>query len=460
MIEHKILAHLLYNEEYSRKILPFIQEEYFQQEKNIQTVFRLIRDYYSRYNRPPTKEALYIDLSKIEHKSELAYKESQAIINQLEADPNTSTEWLIEQTEEFCKNKAVYNAILESIQIFDGKSNASKHSIPEILTKALGVGFDTHVGHDFIDDAYSRWEFYTKKEVKIPFDLDYFNRITNGGVSKKTLNVFLAATGVGKSLFMCHMAAANLMAGYNVLYITLEMSEERIAERIDANLLDVSMTDLREITQESYQSKIEQLNGRLKNGRLVIKEYPTATASSASFRHLMNELRLKKNFVPDILYIDYLNICSSARLKASQSASSYTYIKAIAEELRGLAGEFDIPIISATQANRSGLNNSDIDLSNTSESIGLPQTCDLMLALISSEEMERQNQILVKQLKNRYYDPTKYKRFVVGINRDRMRLFDVEQQDMSASGDDPVFDQTDMSKLEDKFRNNKMGEFI
>ncbi|CAB4124306.1 41 helicase [uncultured Caudovirales phage] len=365
------------------------------------------------------------------------YKNCFELIDELKADTDTTpSDWLVEQTEKFCQEKALHNAILESIQILDGKSKTdkSKGSIPQILSDALSISFDPNIGHDYIDNAAERYEFYHRKETRIPFDLDFFNRITKGGLPQKTLNIALAGTGVGKSLFMCHMAAGCLTQNLNVLYITMEMSEERIAERIDANLLNVKLDDLANLPKDIYERKISRLKENIK-GKLIIKEYPTATASSIHFRNLLNELALKKHFIPHIIFIDYLNICSSARLKHGANVNSYSYIKAIAEELRGLAVEFSVPIVSATQTTRSGFTNTDPGLEDTSESFGLPATADMMFALITSEELESLNQIMVKQLKNRYNDPTLNKKFAIGIDRSKMRLYDIEESAQSGISD-------------------------
>lgn len=436
-IESIIFSNLIFNEEYARKTIPFLKVEYFQAQEQ-KVVFSLINNYIQKYNSFPTLEALAIDLSVIPNVNEHTFEHSKQILSELKKNDVTNLEWLLDNTEKFCQQQSIYNAVMETIQIMDDKTGKkAKGSIPQLLSDALSVSFDTQIGHDFFEDHSSRYDFYHAKEVKIPFDLEYFNSITGGGLPKKTLNIIMATTGVGKSLFMCHFAAANLMQGKNVLYITLEMAEEKIAERIDANLLDISLEELKLIDKEAYERKMSKVIGKSK-GKLIIKEYPTACASSANFRHLLNELKIKKNFVPDIIYIDYLNICSSARIK--NEGNSYNYVKTIAEELRGLAVEFDVPIISATQANRGAYGNSDIDLQNTSESIGLPATCDMLVALISSDELEELNQILVKQLKNRYGDLNKNKRFVVGIDRSKMKLFDVEQSAQENILDGPVMD--------------------
>ena len=453
-LEQKILKHLLVDEEYTRKTLPFIKSEYFQ-ESSEKLLFEEIRNYVNKYNSMPTKEALVIEVDKKVNLTDDQHKKTISLIKEITIDSEISdTKWLIDATEDFCQEKAIYNGIMQSIQILDSKTGnekLDKGSIPTILADALSVSFDNHVGHDFIDDAETRYDFYHKVEKRIPFDLDYLNRITKGGLAEKSLNIVLAGTGVGKSLFMCHCAAANLTMGKNVLYITLEMAEERIAERIDANLLNVELDRLIGMPKETYLKKVSSLREKTK-GKLIIKEYPTASANVSHFNHLLNELKLKRQFIPDIIYIDYLNICSSARMKMGASINSYTYIKAIAEELRGLAVEHKVPIVSATQTTRSGYSNSDVGLEDTSESFGLPATADLMFALISTEELADLNQIMVKQLKNRYSDPTTNKRFVIGVDRAKMRLYDAEesaQTNISDSGqedDAPIFDKSDFGK--------------
>lgn len=438
MIENLIFNNLVHNETYARKSLPFIKAEYFQSRVD-KSIFNIISNYMDKHNSLPTKEAINIEIDNIEGISDEEVKSAKSKVSELTFE-KTDTEWLLEQTEKFCQDKAVFNAVMESINILDGKSQHGKGSIPQILSSALAVSFDTHIGHDFIDDYESRYEFYHRKEVKVPFDIDLLNQITKGGLSNKTLNIALAGTGVGKSLFMCHCAAANLMQGKNVLYITLEMSEERIAERIDANLLNETMDSLSVLPKDVYEKKINRVKDKT-TGKIVIKEYPTASAGSANFRHLLNELRLKKNFTPEIIYIDYLNICASSRMKYGSNVNSYTYVKAIAEELRGLAVEFNVPVVSATQTTRSGYTNTDVGLEDTSESFGLPATADLMFALITTDELQAMGQIMVKQLKNRYSDPFQYKRFVVGVDRAKMRLYNTEQASQEDIVDDgPVFD--------------------
>ena len=424
-----ILSHLLNNDEYCRRVIPYLQKAYF--EGCHKVVFDLIVDFVSTHNKLPTGRVLDIELQKVNAPDDVLNK-SAMLINEINTQTDLDTEYLINETEKWCKDRAVYIAIMESIGIIDGKDDEkSEGAIPEILSTALGVSFDQAIGHDYIDDSDSRFDFYNKTEERIPWDLDYFNKITKGGIPNKTLNVCLAGTGVGKSLFMCHNAAAVLQQGKNVLYITMEMAEERIAERIDANLMDLPIQQLESLPKDVFSEKIQKIaKGTI--GKLLIKEYPTGAAHSGHFRALLNELKLKKKFEPHIIYIDYLNICSSSRMKAmGGSINSYTYIKAIAEELRGLAIEFNVPIMTATQTTRSGFSNTDVGLEDTSESFGLPATADLMFALIATEELDELNQLMVKQLKNRYNDPTKYKRFVIGIDRARMKLYDVEESAQS-----------------------------
>jgi len=428
-LETTILKNLIYNEEYLRKVLPFLKSEYFTNRIE-KLIYNEISSFATNYNTSPTTESLGIAIREKNNISAEEVEKCETYIKEIEASKETQTkmEWLIDKSELFCQEKAIYNAVLGSISILDGKDKThEKGAIPKILSDALAVSFDNSIGHDYLDDSDSRFEFYHRVEQRISFDLDYFNKITKGGLPKKTLNIALAGTGVGKSLFMCHVAAGCMTQGKNVLYITLEMAEEKIAERIDANLLNVTVDELSELPKDLYDKKVNKVK-QMTTGKLIIKEYPTASASSIHFRTLLNELHLKRNFVPDIIFIDYLNICCSARIKAGANVNSYTYVKAIAEELRGLAVEFGVPIVSATQTTRSGFTSSDPGLEDTSESFGLPATADLMFALISSEELEALGQIMVKQLKNRYSDPTLHKRFVLGIDRSKMRLYDVEQQ--------------------------------
>ena len=444
-LETTILKNLIYNEEYTRKVLPFLSVNYFQ-EREDKILYEKIAEYINQYNALPTQEALAIELDKSPIKDE----EFQNSLKLLESITNENDEanisWLLDSTEKFCQDRAIYNAVVESISILDekGRNTRDKGSIPDILSDALSVSFDPHVGHDYFLDADERYKFYHRIEEKIPWDLEFFNRITKGGLSNKTLNIALAGTGVGKSLFMCHVAASCLSQNYNVLYITLEMAEERIAERVDANLLNISIDDLQKIPKDLYDKKIDKLKQTIK-GKLIVKEYPTAAANVNHFRALLNELNLKKSFVPHIILIDYINICTSSRIKPGSNVNSYTYIKSIAEELRGLAVENAVPILSATQTTRSGFTNTDIGLEDTSESFGLPATADFMFAIISTEQMEELNQIMIKQLKNRYSDPTSNRKFVIGIDRSKMKLYDVEQfaqNELVDTGqdDEPAFD--------------------
>lgn len=448
-IEQKILANLIFNEEFIRKVAPFVDPNFF--ESRIERcIVQDILSFFSKYNKLPTADVVKIELGNRKDINDKELHEAQKIVDGLHFD-NTNMDWLLTNTEKFCKDKAVYNAILKGIAIINGEDKQlTQDAIPKILSDALAVSFDQHVGHDYINDAESRFEFYHKKEDKIAFDLELFNIITAGGMSKKSLNIILAGTGAGKSLFMCHVAASTLLQGKNVLYITMEMAEERIAERIDANLMNLSMAELKVIDKGVFDNRVQKIASKT-HGKLIIKEYPTASAHSGHFRALIEELKAKRDFLPELIIIDYLNICSSARLKMGASVNSYLYIKSIAEELRGLAVEYNVPILSATQTNRDGFNNSDVDLTNTSESFGLPATADLMFALIRSEELDELNQIMVKQLKNRYADPSHYKRFVIGVDRDKMKLYDVEesaQKDIADSGQDdtPVFDKSNFGK--------------
>ncbi|CAB4143730.1 41 helicase [uncultured Caudovirales phage] len=449
-LERAIFNNLLNNETYARKTIPFLKPDYFHN-RNDKVVFELINSYVMEYNAFPTKEALLVDLNNRDNISEDQFKECKELVEEIpdQSDQLSNVDWLVDQTEKFCQDKAIYNAIMQSIQIMDDKTGKmAKGSIPQLLSDALAVSFDTSIGHDFIEDADSRFEFYHRKEERLPFDIDFLNKITRGGLPRKTLNILLAGTGVGKTLAMCHFAASYMAAGKNVLYITMEMAEEKIAERIDANLLNVPLDELGVLPKESYDKKMTRLKEKT-IGRLIVKEYPTSTAGAANFRHLLNELKIKKNFVPDVIFIDYLNICMSSRLKQGANVNSYTYIKAIAEELRGLAVEFNVPIISATQTTRSGYDSSDVGLTDTSESFGLPATADFMVALIATDELKALNQIMVKQLKNRYSDPEMYKRFVVGVDRPRMRLYDAEQSAQDDIVDDsPVYDNTPSGKFD------------
>jgi len=463
-LETTILKNLIFNEDYARKILPFIKSEYFT-DNTEKILFEEVNEYINHYKNLPTYESLVINFTESKKLTEQQVRDSIEMLREINAEREEKSDnaWLIDNTEKFCQDKAIYNAIMKSVQILDNKSeNDSKGSIPKLLSDALGVSFDSSVGHDYVEDADNRFDFYHKHETKIPFDLDIFNKITKGGLPQKTLNIALAGTGVGKSLFMCHVAGSCLSQGLNVLYITMEMAEERIAERIDANLLNIDIADLNSISKQDYDRKFSALKVKTQ-GKLIIKEYPTAAASALHFRSLLNELQLKKSFKPDIIFIDYLNICASARIKAGANVNSYSYIKAIAEELRGLAVEFSVPIVSATQTTRSGFTSSDPGLEDTSESFGLPATADFMFALISTEELQQLNQIMVKQLKNRYNDPNTFKRFMVGIDRSKMKLYDVEQSAQEDLVDAGQVDDKPLNSFGDRERlsgmKNKFGGF-
>ena len=440
-IEQTVLRHILTDDKFMRKVLPFIKPEYF--EGIYRTLFKETGKYVAKYNSLPTAESFKIELDQTDRLTNDQYSMAVDILPHLFSNEKVNEAWLLDTTEKWCQDRAVYNAIMESISIIDGKHESlTKNALPDILQKALGVAFDTNIGHDYIENVEQRYEFYHTEESRIPFDLDYFNKITKGGLPNKTLNIALAGTGVGKSLFMCHCAASALTQGNNVLYITMEMAEERIAERIDANLLNVPIDQLDKLSKDMFTTKVANIS-RKTTGKLIIKEYPTGSAHTGHFRALLNELKLKKHFEPQIIFIDYLNICSSARMKGMGGAiNSYNYIKAIAEELRGLAVEFNVPVVSATQTTRSGYSNSDVGLEDTSESFGLPATADLMFALISTEELEQVGQLMVKQLKNRYNDPTLYKRFVIGIDRAKMRLSDAEETEQTLVDDTPIFDKS------------------
>lgn len=433
-IENSILAGLLHNEEYMRRVAPFLDESYFF-DFSEKTIYNSIISYINSYNGVPTKEALHISMGDKDFLSEDQFNSIGGLINSLSYDKGTDIQWLLDETEKFCKQRALHIAVHESILVLNDKSSSmTPEALPELLQTALGVSFDQNIGHDFLEVFEDRYQFYHTKEDKIPFDIDIFNKITKGGLSRKSLSVILAGTGVGKTLFMTHNASANMLAGLNVLYITMEMAEERIAERIDANLMDVTMDTLRDMPRDVYLKKIKKVK-EMTTGKLIIKEYPTAGAGSGHFRHLINELKLKKNFKPDVVYIDYINICMSSRVK-NTTANSYTIVKAIAEELRGLAVECNVPIVTATQTTRSGYSNSDIGLEDTSESFGLPATADFMFGVVSTEELEESNQIMIKQLKNRWGDANYMKRFVVGIDRAKMKLYDVEESQQNSLMDD------------------------
>ena len=454
-VENLVLKNLLLDEEYVRKALPFIKAEYFTEIKE-KELFKVISKYFTDYNAIPTKEALEIEVGTLKNISDEQHGQIVTLIRDIDNE-KSDYDWILDTTEKWCKERAVYLALMESIKIAEGNDEKrATGAIPSILSEALAVSFDNHIGHDYLEDYEERYEFYHQTEEKIPFDLEFFNRITKGGLPNKTLNIALAGTGVGKSLFMCHVASSVLLQSKNVLYITLEMAEEKIAERIDSNLLNCDIQQLNQLPKMMFDNKITALSKKTE-GKLIVKEYPTASAHAGHFRSLLNELALKKSFKPDIIFIDYLNICASSRYRAGSNVNSYSYIKAIAEELRGLAVEANLPIVSATQTTRSGFASSDVDLTDTSESFGLPATADLMFALISTEELEGLNQIMVKQLKNRYNDPTVNKRFVVGIDRSKMRLYDVEQsaqQNLSDSGQDEI--ETVKEDLSKKFASLKV----
>jgi len=463
-LSNLIFANLINNEEYGRKVLPYVKEEYFETYSD-KVIFGVIKSYVEKYNKFPNDQAVKIDLESMQL-DDRVYKDCKEKLSELEYDGTKDLEWVLDKTEKFCQERAVYNAIMSSIQILDNKDpKNSRGSIPKILQDALAVSFDTHIGHDFMEDSDPRFEYYRRIEDRVPFRLEYLNRITKNGLPKKTLNVILAGPHVGKSLFMCSTAAGNLLDGKNVLYITMEMAEEEIARRIDANILDIPIEELDIIPKDVFDKKINRVKGKT-SGKLIIKEYPTSTAGSANFRHLLMELKLKKNFVPDIVYIDYLNICASSRIKMGSNVNSYTYIKAIAEELRGLAVEFSIPIVSATQTTRTGFGNSDVDITDTSESFALPATVDFMLALVTSEELESLGQIMAKQLKNRYTDLGKCKRFVIGVDKTKMKLYDVEESAQDLMDDTPVMDKGDfgdrekaVNKKKNKFSLNQFEDF-
>jgi replicative DNA helicase len=451
-LEQTVLRNLLTNEEYMRKVLPFIAPDYF--EGVYKGLFKEIAKFVSDYNKLPTLEAFKIEIDQNNRLSEEDYRIAVELLPNIFTHEPENLEWLIERTEKWCQDRAVFNAVMESISIIDGKhANLQKNAIPDVLSKALGVTFDTNIGHDYLENVDERFDFYHQQEERVPFDLDLFNRITKGGLPNKTLNIALAGTGVGKSLFMCHVGASALSQGRNVLYITMEMAEERIAERIDANLLNVPIDQLENLSKDMFTDKVSTLSAKT-NGKLIIKEYPTGQANTSHFRALLNELKLKKNFVPELIFIDYLNICASSRMKGMGGAiNSYSYIKSIAEELRGLAVEFNVPIMSATQTTRSGYSNDDVGLEDTSESFGLPATADLMFALVSNDELNAMGKIMVKQLKNRYNDPTKYQRFTLKVDRAKMRLTDDDDADDPVVDDRPAFDK---SEAAERFKDFKM----
>ena len=453
-LQQTILRNLLTNEEYTRKVLPFLAPEYF--EGVYKETFKEVAKFVQKFNKLPTMEAFKIEVDEGGRMSEENYRQAMEMLPNIFTPEPENLDWLVESTEKFCQDRAVYNAVMESITVIDGKHpTLQKNGIPDILSKALSVTFDTNIGHDYLENVDGRYDFYHEQEERVPFDLEYFNKITKGGLPNKTLNIALAGTGVGKSLFMCHVAANALIQGRNVLYITMEMAEERIAERIDANLLNIPIDQLENLSKDMFRDRVADVQ-RQTQGKLIIKEYPTGQAHTSHFRALLNELKLKKNFVPEMIFVDYLNICASSRMKGMGGAiNSYTYIKSIAEELRGLAVEFNVPIVSATQTTRSGYSNDDVGLEDTSESFGLPATADLMFALIANEELNNMGKMLVKQLKNRYNDPTTNSRFTIRVDRSKMRLSDDDQQDQDgiSSDDTPVFDKSDSGK---RFKDFKM----
>ena len=453
-IEQVILENLIHSDQYVRKVIPFLKAQYFMNNED-QKVFTIIRDFVEKYNNPPNKQAVILSLNEDKTLNEETHKVCLDLVNSLTED-KPDKKWLVDETEKFCKDKALYLGVMDSIQILDGKNkDQGRDALPGILSDALAVGFDTNIGHDFIEDAEKRFDFYHRLEEKVEFDLDMFNRITEGGLSNKTLNILLAGTGVGKSLFMCHMASSCISKGKNVLYITLEMAEERIAERIDANLMNLPIMELKDLSKAMFDNRIDKINRKIE-GRLIIKEYPTASAHTGHFKALINELKLKRSFFPDIIFIDYLNICTSQRFRPGSQANTYVIIKSIAEELRGLAVEQNVPILSATQTTRSGYSSSDIDLTDTSESFGLPATADLMFAMISTEELEQMGQFMIKQLKNRYADPTRNKRFMIGVDRAKMKLYDLDPSAQKALTDAnievPVFEKTEQENKYDDFK--------
>tara|TARA_B100001057_G_scaffold500793_1_gene617859 strand:- start:1457 stop:2845 length:1389 start_codon:yes stop_codon:yes gene_type:complete len=455
-LEQTILRNLLTNEEYTRRVLPFLVPDYF--DGVYKDLFKEVAKFVSKYNKIPTLESFKIEIDESGKLSEENYRQGMELLPNIFTPESENLDWLIERTEKWCQDRSVYNAVMESISIIDGKhATLKKNAIPDVLSKALGVSFDTNIGHDYLEQVDERYDFYHEQEERIPFDLDNFNKITKGGLPNKTLNIALAGTGVGKSLFMCHCASNILSQGRNVLYITMEMAEERIAERIDANLLNIPIDQIENLSKDMFKDKVSQINAKTE-GKLIIKEYPTGQANTSHFRALLNELKLKKNFVPEIIFIDYLNICASSRMKMIGGAvNSYSYIKSIAEEMRGLAVEFNLPIMSATQTNRSGFSSDDPGLEDTSESFGLPATADLMFALVSNDELNSMGKILVKQLKNRYNDPTKYNRFTLKVDRSKMKLEDDDNQNMVTTKDDvPVFDKSESG---DRVNAEKFKEF-
>lgn len=459
MLEKTILSNLIYNEEFCRKVFPYIKEEYFD-ENNLKKIFTTFAEYVGEYKAPPSIEALKISIDQRKDLNEQSFKEVNTIIDELKVDDKTNQDWLVAETEKFCQDKDLYNSIRKAILILDGQDKTNdKGAIPQLLSDSLGISFDTHIGHDFLEDFESRFEFYHRKEERLEFDIELLNKITKGGLPRKSMTVLLATTGGGKSLVKCHMAATSLMYGRNVLYITMEMAEEKISQRIDANLLDVTLDELVEMPKDVYDRKINRIKGKT-TGKLIVKEYPTGSAHAGHFRHMLNELKMKKNFTPDIIFVDYLNICASSRVKGAAAANSYTLVKSIAEEIRGLAMEFNVPIVTSSQFNRSGYDNSDVDLTNTSESMGITHTADAIFALITSEELEGMGQLMIKQLKNRWGDLSYYRRFVIGVDRARMKLFNLEESAQNNIQTEGKTKDSKFGKPEDKptFDNSAFGE--
>ena len=433
MIEQTILSNLVFNEEYFRKVFPYIKSEYFD-DNSLKKVFDTYSEYAEQYKQPPSAEALKISLDNRKDMNEDLYQNVMSTVDSLKRDPDTSLDWLVKETEKFCQDKDLFNSIRKAILIIDGEDKDNdKGSIPTLLSDSLGISFDTSIGHDYIDDYESRYDFYHKKEERLPFDIDLLNKVTKGGLPRKSMTVLLATTGGGKSLVKCHAAASYLMTGKNVVYITMEMAEERIAERIDANMMDTTLDDLKVMPRDVYEKRINRIKSK-STGKLVIKEYPTGSAHAGHFRHLLNELKMKRGFTPDVVFIDYLNICASSRVKGAAAANSYTLVKSIAEEIRGLAMEFNCAIVTSSQFNRDGYGNSDVDLTNTSESMGITHTADCILGLITSEELDNLGQLMIKQLKNRWGDLSYYRRFVVGIERAKMQIYDLEDNAQNGIG--------------------------
>lgn len=452
MIEKTILSNLIYNEDYCRKVFPYVKEEYFD-DNSLRKIFSTYAEYVNEYKEPPSIEALKISIDKRKDLNESSYKEIVGLIDELNIDKDTNHQFLVDETEKFCQDKDLYNSIRKAILILDGQDKENdKGAIPKILSDSLGISFDTHIGHDFLEDFESRHEYYHRKEERLPFDIDLLNKVTKGGIPRKSMTVLLATTGGGKSLVKCHMAATSLMFGKNVLYITMELAEEEVARRIDANIMDITLDEVKEVPLDIFEKRMSRYKSKTP-GKLIIKEYPTGSAHAGHFRHLLNELRMKKNFVPDVVFVDYLNICSSSRVKGAAAANSYTLVKSIAEEIRGLAMEFDIAIVTSSQFNRSGYDNSDVDLTNTSESMGITHTADAIFGLITSEDLESLGQIMIKQLKNRWGDLGYYRRFVVGIDRSKMKLFNLEdgaQRNVHSENgnneDKPTFDKSNFAQ--------------